>query len=403
MTGPHWSSPFGARPLAAAPLLAELTLRGRQAALVKARAEGADGNGAGRVADKWQLLRALSEARGRFHLSDRTICVLEALLSFHAGKELDGGAPVIVFPSNRELSLRSRGMAPATLRRHLAALVAAGLVLRRDSPNGKRFRRAGFDGEEAEAFGFDVSPLALRAGHIFEAAEEERRAARAAARLRSAISIHRRDIAKLLDAAMTENRAGPFEAIALRLADLAKFARSQSAPSELALVEQKFARLRAEAETAYLAALGEEELSANDAENERHYQNSKAEPPTESKAQEKNGEAGEGGVATKARSVDLGRVLRACPDISLYAKSPPRSWPEFLASASLVRGFLGISADAWRSASEAMGEPCAAAVLACILQRADRIRSPGGYLRDLTDKARCGRFTLEPMLKALEP
>lgn len=87
-------------------------------------------------ADKWQLLRALTEARMSFQLSDRTIAVLEALLSFHREKELDGMDDIIVFPSNTEFSLRTRGMAPATLRRHLAELVKGGFIIRRDSPNG---------------------------------------------------------------------------------------------------------------------------------------------------------------------------------------------------------------------------------------------------------------------------
>src|SRR5690606_12298163 len=89
----------------------------------------AGGNDTGR-ADKWQLIRGVTEARTALGLSDRTICVLDAMLSFHQARELDGSEPIIVFPSNAELSLRSRGMAGATLRRPLAALVAAGLILR---------------------------------------------------------------------------------------------------------------------------------------------------------------------------------------------------------------------------------------------------------------------------------
>ncbi len=83
--------------------------------------------------------------------------MLHALLSFHQETALtlpqrdpksesednSAGAGVVVFPSNRELSIRAHGMAPATLRRHLASLVEAGLIIRRDSPNGKRFARRG--------------------------------------------------------------------------------------------------------------------------------------------------------------------------------------------------------------------------------------------------------------------
>ncbi len=103
----------------------------RQAAVAERQEKlraGDGGNDSGE-ADKWQLLRALTEASAEYGLSDRTLSLLEALVSFTAERVLDGKQPIIVFPSNRELSLRARGMAPATIRRHLAALVDAGMIL----------------------------------------------------------------------------------------------------------------------------------------------------------------------------------------------------------------------------------------------------------------------------------
>ena len=65
-------------------------------------------------------------------------------------------------------------MAPATLRRHLAVLVDAGLIIRRDSPNGKRYARKDRGGEIAFAFGFDLSPLVARAAEFASSAEAVR-------------------------------------------------------------------------------------------------------------------------------------------------------------------------------------------------------------------------------------
>ena len=65
--------------------------------------------------------------------SDRALAVLSALLSFHPDSELSSEGGLVVFPSNRQLSLRAHGMAPATLRRHLAVLVECRLVVRRDT------------------------------------------------------------------------------------------------------------------------------------------------------------------------------------------------------------------------------------------------------------------------------
>lgn len=54
-----------------------------------------------------------------------------------------------------------------------------------------------------------------------------------------------------------------------------------------------------------------------------------------------------------------------------------------------------------RSACETLGPENAAAVMACILERGGQINSAGGYLRDLTQRAEKGEFSLGPLLMAL--
>ena len=79
------------------------------------------------------LFRAVCEAKSMLRASDRALAVLSALLSFHLDSELSSEGGLVVFPSNRQLSLRAHGMAPATLRRHLAVLVECRLAVRRDT------------------------------------------------------------------------------------------------------------------------------------------------------------------------------------------------------------------------------------------------------------------------------
>src|SRR5690606_32777705 len=97
----------------------------------------------------------------------------------------------------------------------------------------------------------------------------------------------------------------------------------------------------------------------------------------------------------------LGLVLRACPDIADYARDGVSNWADLIAAANLVRSALGVSPDAWEQAREAMGAVNAAMSVAAILQRAEHIQSPGGYLRSLTDKARAGQFSVGPLLMSL--
>ena len=101
-------------------------------------------------------------------------------------------------------------------------------------------------------------------------------------------------------------------------------------------------------------------------------------------------------------AISLTRLKRLCPQIGDYNPNGIRNWTDLIATADLVRSMLGISPDAWRKARAAMGDAAAAVAIAAMLERAETIRSPGGYLRDLTDKAARNVFSVYPMLQALE-
>ena len=93
-------------------------------------------------------------------------------------------------------------MPASTLRRHLAVLVDAGLVVRRDSPNGKRYARKDGTGEIELAFGFDLSPLVVRSEEFESLAAAVETEARALKLVRERITLCRRDIAKMIATGM---------------------------------------------------------------------------------------------------------------------------------------------------------------------------------------------------------
>ena len=70
-------------------------------------------------------------------------------------------------------------------------------------------------------------------------------------------------------------------------------------------------------------------------------------------------------------------------------------------AAETVRSILGISLSAWKAAIETMGETDASILIASLLQRGEEIKSAGGYVRTLTEKAREGAFSIGPVLMAL--
>jgi replication initiation protein RepC len=362
---------------------------------------------------KWQVFRAVCTAKTRVGVSERALAVLDALLSFHPETVLTG-EDLVVFPSNQQLALRAHGMAPATLRRHLAALVDCGLVIRRDSPNGKRYARKGRGGDIELAFGFDLSPLVARADEFEAWAEEVRAEERALKLVRERITICRRDIAKMIATGIEENvpirRGGDGPTDWLGIHTLYR--------RMLTGIPRTATRLELEPVAEDLSLLADKVLmlledhiktknpSANESQTERHIQNSNPDSPIESEPclQRSKGARTEIKPQTPRMSegaYHLGMVLAACPDIADYAKTGISNWRDFMATVAVVRPMLGISPSAWEEAQAVMGEVQAAMVVAAILQRGAAITSAGGYIRGLTEKARAGQFSLGPMLMAL--
>jgi len=364
------------------------------------------------IVNKWAVFRDICVARGRLGVSERALTVLDALLSFHQETTLSGEG-LVVFPSNESLSLRAHGMAPATLRRHLAVLVGQGLIVRRDSPNGKRYARKGRGGEIDLAFGFDLAPLVTRAGEFAGLAEAVRADDRALKRLRESITIARRDIVKMIETAIEEGvrvpaTIGASDWVAvhgLYRGLVGEVARNAGIP-HLQPVASALAELSAKILSALEDHINSKNMSGNDTQNERHIQNSNPDSFIESEPAPRKGAGRDPDIeqGTPKRgdiAYPLPLVLKACPDIVDYAAGGIGNWTDFLATAEKIRPMLGISVSAWEEAKLGLGVLAAAVTVAAILQRASAIQSPGAYLRALTRKAEAGQFSLGPVLMAL--
>jgi replication initiation protein RepC len=175
-------------------------------------------------------------------------------------------------------------------------------------------------------------------------------------------------------------------------------------------------------------------MSGNAIDNERLHTNSNTkesesfEPASQETGDADPSEPQSASISEDMRSGDvlpLGLVLEACPDIREYGPNGRiQSWADLLQAAERVRPMLGISSDAWRAARAVLPDAVLAAVLASILQKSEHsseacvvvsatgaastmvngspaIRSAGGYLRALTQKAVAGRFSPGPVLMAL--
>ncbi|BCM88026.1 plasmid replication protein RepC [Methylobacterium indicum] len=398
------TAPFGSRSLTAAQIAAQADA-----------SRPADGV----VAEKWRVLHDLTTARVRYGLSSATLVVLEALLTCLPERMLaptDDAPDLVVFPSNRSLAARARGLSEAALRRHLSALVEAGLVIRRDSPNGKRYVRRGEGGQITHAYGFDLTPLAVRASEIAALADTVRAEALAQSLARETVSLLRRDCAKLLDALDVADGTGdpgeptPAELRERYCALVASYPRRPE-PAEVAALGEALEALALAVSRALIFRQESKKVSGSAAHFERHIQNSTTErPDCEKASRDKEKVVGIPGsrrdpaatAHTAVRSTyPLHSVLDACPQVQDFARSGIRSWDDLMETADRIRPMLGISAAAWSDAQDAMGPEAAAITLAAMLERSESIKSHGGYLRALTERKRDGKYSLGPVLQAL--
>ncbi|RWB93786.1 MAG: replication initiation protein RepC [Mesorhizobium sp.] len=382
------TTPFGRRPMS----LAMLAAQNESREIPK-----------GRVVDKWQIYRNLCEGKSIVGIGDRALAVLSALLSFYPDSELSEENGLIVFPSNAQLSLRAHGMPDSTLRRNLAELVDCGLVIRRDSPNGKRYARKGRGGEIEEAFGFSLAPLLARAQEFEAAAERVRADNRALRLMRERITLHRRDIDKLIEAAVEEDVPGDWGSLWRRFRAVVEAIPRRACTAELEPIVADLAALRDEVDKLLEIHMESTNPSGNDSQIERQQSDSNTDSTFEFEpALEKSEATAERSTRTAERpkTYPLGLVLKACPEIADYAMDGIASWRDLMITGAQVRGYLGVSPSAYEDACHVMGQEIAAVVIACILQRAQHIESAGGYLRVLTEKARAGEFSVGPMLMA---
>jgi len=393
------TTPFGRRPLTLAHVAAQVVASRRPP---------------DKVVHKWQVFRAICLARPLLGVSERALSVLNALLSFYPETTLSGD-DLIVFPSNEQLSLRAHGMPASTLRRHLAGLVDAGLVLRRDSPNGKRYARKGRVGELQFAFGFDLSPLVARAEEFEGLAAEIEAEARAVKLARERITLCRRDIAKMIATGIEEGvptrreGQGPasWQEVHAAFRAVVEGLPRAATRQQLEGVAEALSQLADDVRILLETQIKTTNMSANESQIERHIQNSKPDALIDLEPTFQKSGAGEPIVLHTERKKEpelvfpLGMVLKACPDIVDYAQGGISHWRELVAAASVVRSALGVSPSAWQEAQTVLGEKSAAIVIAAILQRGNSITSAGGYLRELTRKAQANAFSIGPMLMAL--
>lgn len=357
--------------------------------------------------DKWKVFRHVSQARAHLGLQDRALAVLNALLSFLPGTELNPKQKLVVFPSNEQLSLRAHGVCPRTLRRSIATLVEAGVICRNDSPNGKRYAHRSKSGEIECAYGFDLRPLVTRAEEFANLAERILEEARLFKRSKEAVTICRRDMRKLLQLHCEHLKPEAIDAISVQLDNI------------LALLPRQPSRAQLESTLAHLQALRTELLnhlkvfekspilSVNDGQDVPHKEESESEShiekeQTATKKVEHGQDRFEPTSTNRQNEIPLDIVVRACPDIaSCSSTGLIESWPTLIRASETARMLLGIDKTHYASSLRQIGSKQTAVLISCLFQRQNHIRSAGAYFCELSKLARANRFAPDKLVLSM--
>ena len=151
-------------------------------------------------------LKAVKRAAPALGVGSVKLALIDQL--FAGSRAIDwndpGGIGPIVWMSNAHLA-RAMGMSEDNVRRHLRGLAALGLITYRDGPTCRRHGKRDDDGRIIEAWGIDLSPIAMRHDELVELAEAHEWETREMKRLRRRRTVLHKDIRSLIASAMQRN------------------------------------------------------------------------------------------------------------------------------------------------------------------------------------------------------
>ena len=337
---------------------------------------------------RWSLLDLVRRCRKPLGLKDRDVAVLRGLLSFVP--QAAEPSTLVVFASNRVLIERCDGIDERTLRRRLTHLTANGLLARKSSPNGKRYRVQDECAETKLTYGIDLAPLFAIRDHLIALAEECSREEIRCKALRSLI----RDI--------LYHRAADIQPA---LHDLAcrSLRRSLSSDQLAGLIQELQEDLpHAGAQASSVA----DAVTVSDRQNDRHIQKSKKENYGSESAAENVSIANR---SSDAASIDVGpsnditvsECMALAKSAASFASVTAKDWGDVVRLSDTLAPAVGLARTDVETARQAMGALGSALAILGITEAFDRIRQPRAYLQALTNRAASESMDFVRMFRSL--
>jgi replication initiation protein RepC len=366
---------------------------------------------------KGQALAAFKQAARPLGLSPRLRDAIDVLFAFSQPQDWQPGTRPIVWPSNRKLET-TLGLGRRQVQNVLNTLIRAQLITPVDSPTGRRWgQRDARTGRIVEAYGFDLSPVALRHAEFVALAARAAAEERERAGLRRRLTIARKAIQQIAETAIEHQltdrnwRYWLAEALTLVLT-----IRNGLSLEGLQTVVVELEQRRTDGEKALRAAFDSRQNAPAGAIGCTPITTTsqpKADNSATGNIDSEKSRSGRGDLPTSPDPVSSEHsqqlvsaitpkfVLTVSPELKPYLFTTSPSWADVVEAADGLRQQLGISRPAWIDACQALGRYQAAAAIAVIAAKGEAIRSPGGYLRGMTDRARDGELHLSNSLWGL--
>jgi replication initiation protein RepC len=340
-----------------------------------------------------KVLAAFKAAAPYLGIAPRVVHAIDWLFKFTQPQDWEQGSRPLVWPS-AAMQREALGLGPTQVKALNRVLIEAGLIVMKDSPNGKRYGRRNGQGRIVEAYGFDLAPLAARQAEFLALAAQGRAVRERMRLLRRRCTIARNGLRQILE---TVAEFGLHDADWQRLEEegrglarsLQKVERLEEMERGVVALEQRQCDARKRLES-LLPTVNCPQTEAGDCadsdpkgpENRPHIilTNQLPDPKKDTVKASKGCRAAEGsaashpepterprepqeGLSPRPHRTDAGTVMRVstdelvrlAPKLRAYLRTSTPTWPDIVDAADWLRHDLGVSKLLWSEACRAMG------------------------------------------------
>ena len=327
------------------------------------------------------IIDTLRQAAPLIGLKASVIATLDAMLSCLPPKRQHN----TVFASNATLTFRRNGISDRTIRRHAATLQELGLLIRRDSPNRKRFSKRNVTEGTALRFGFDLTPLFQRFPEFAELA---------------ARAVHENDQiayikAKIRAAANDILQAKPDNVDAI--VAIRTLRRKLSLNECYDILNSLDVKAIETEQPCDLENDGAEKMSGNDGQNVRHHHKSNKEHIDKRKHQSLKTHP----PHQTALPLSVPEILNACPAATQFSLTTIKTMSDVISHARTLAPMLGIDSRNYQDAQERLGPEGTALTIWAIMQFHEKIQKVGAYFRSITSGKNSHGFVPELLIRKL--